>query len=187
MSDPKQTPGTPLQKIQPNLFPMYEMTGQGPVFTAQAKQAHRNVKTPLWQYLRGARLMAVLSAPIIYLCLIAFLLLDLSVSLYQGICFPIYGIPKVRRANYLVFDRGGLHYLNVLERFNCIYCSYANGLIAYVTEVVGRTEQHWCPIKHARKPASQHGRYNYFLPYGNAGAYRQQLDDVRDAFEDIKP
>ena len=34
---------------------------------------------------------------------------------------------------------------------NCIYRSYANGLCSYVTEVAARTEQHWCPIKHARR------------------------------------
>jgi hypothetical protein len=187
MDDSKEILTAPLPEIQPNLFPMYKMKGRSPVFTDEVRQAHRSVKTPLWRYVRGARLLAVLSAPIIYLCLIPFLLLDLFLSFYQAVCFPVYGIPKVRRADYLIFDRGGLLYLNVLERFNCTYCSYANGLIAYVTEIVGRTEQHWCPIKHAHRCASQHGRYNHFLPYGNAGAYRERLDDVRDAFEDVNP
>ncbi len=30
---------------------------------------------------------------------------------FQGICFPVYGIPKVRRADYLIFDRGRLQYV----------------------------------------------------------------------------
>jgi hypothetical protein len=36
----------------------------------------------------------------------------------------------VPSADYIVFDRGQLAYLNLLERFNCFYCSDANGLIA---------------------------------------------------------
>jgi len=46
-------------------------------------------------------------------------------------------------------DRSKLHYLNALESLNCV-CCYANGLTAFVAEIAGRTEQHWCPIKHAR-------------------------------------
>ena len=60
-----------------------------------------------------------------------FLLMDLFVTTYQAVCFPIYGIPKVRRSDYLVFDREDLPYLNAIEKFNCFYCSYGNGGAAY--------------------------------------------------------
>ena len=46
-------------------------------------------------------------------------------------CFPIYGIPRMRRSDDLVFDREDLHYLNAIEKFNCFYCSYGNGGAAY--------------------------------------------------------
>ena len=36
------------------------------------------------------------------------------------------------------FDRGGLKYLNLLERLNCAYCSYGNGVLAYGVEVAAR-------------------------------------------------
>jgi hypothetical protein len=98
--------------------------------------------------------------------------LDLAVAIYQAICFPIYGIPKVRRADYLIFDRGRLGYLNPIEKLGCVYCSYANGLLSYVTEIAARTEQYFCPIKHAHRMVRPHSRYAHFLPYGDAAAYR---------------
>ena len=96
-----------------------------------------------------------------------FLLLDLAVTVYQAVCFPVYGIPKVARGEYLVFDRGSLRYLNVIEKIGCVYCSYANGLLAYVVEIAARTEQHFCPIKHARKLLRPHSHYANFVPYGD--------------------
>ena len=72
-------------------------------------------------------MLVILSSPLIYACVLPFLLLDASVAIYQFVCFPIYGIPKVRRKDYLVFDRGRLAYLNTIEKIGCIYCSYANG------------------------------------------------------------
>ncbi len=57
---------------------------------------------------------------------------DLFISVYQAVCFPVYGIPKVRRKDYIAIDRNQLRYLNALEGFNCLYCSYGNGILAYV-------------------------------------------------------
>jgi hypothetical protein len=59
----------------------------------------------------------------------------------QWVCFPIYGISRVQRHRYFAIDRHKLAYLNVIEKANCVYCSYANGLIGYVREVTARTEQ----------------------------------------------
>jgi hypothetical protein len=93
----------------------------------------------------------MLSAPIVYSVLLPFMLIDLWVTLYQRICFPIYGIARVRRADYIAVDRWKLAYLNTIEKANCDYCGYVNGLLSYVREVSARTEQYWCPIKHARR------------------------------------
>jgi hypothetical protein len=116
-----------------------------------------------------------------------FLLLDAAVAIYQLVCFPIYGIPRVRRKDYLVFDRGRLAYLNTIEKVGCIYCSYANGLLALITEIAARSEQHFCPIKHAHPPGQAHSRYGRFLPYGDARAYRGQSDAVARAYNDLSP
>jgi hypothetical protein len=129
----------------------------------------------------NAHPLVVLTAPVIYSLIVPLVLLDLFVTIYQAICFPVYGIPKARRRDYLVFDRSHLAYLNMLEKLNCAYCSYANGLIAYVREIAGRTEQYWCPIKHARRVIGAHPRYALFEDYGDAEGYRKWLEQFQNA------
>lgn len=136
-------------------------------------------KVGLGRYLRNSRWPVVLSAPLIYSGWVAFALLDAFVSLYQAVCFPIYGIPRVSRADYLVFDRADLPYLNVVEKFNCFYCSYGNGVVAYAREISARTEQHWCPIKHARRLRDAHPRYPQFFEHGDAEAFRLGMERLR--------
>ncbi len=129
----------------------------------------------------------VLTAPFIYSLILPLGLLDAFVTVYQAVCFRVYGIPRVRRGDYLVFDRGHLGYLNAIEKLNCAYCSYANGLIAYVREVASRTEQYWCPIKHARRVISAHDHYFAFMDYGDAEAYHRDLPALRQALREPRP
>jgi len=140
---------------------------------------HRAVKTGLMRYLLGSRPLMILTAPLIYSLILPFALLDALVTLYQAVCFRVYGVARVRRRDYFVFDRSQLGYLNAIEKLNCAYCSYANGLIAFVREVASRTEQYWCPIKHARRVICAHDRYATFLDYGDAEAYRRDLPALR--------
>lgn len=143
--------------------------------------AQRHLRKPLLVYLAGGDLLTWLIAPVIYSLLVPLVLLDLWVSAYQWICFTALGIPRVARRGYFVTDRHHLAYLNTLEKLNCTFCSYANGLFGYVREVSARTEQYWCPIKHARVVRHPHGRYRRFVPYGDAQAYRRRLPDLRAA------
>jgi hypothetical protein len=154
-------------------------------FSLEDLKEHRRLRTGLWRHIRSTRLPVILSVPVIYACAIPFALLDLSVTICQSVCFPIYGIPKVRRRDYLIFDRGRLAYLNAIEKVGCIYCSYANGLIAYIAEIAARTEQHFCPIKHAHPLAQRHSRYGHFLPYGDAKVYRARSEAVSNAYVDL--
>jgi len=147
-------------------------------------ELQRRQKVGLWRYLRGSRLSVVLTAPIIYSGWLAFLAMDLFVSVYQAVCFPLYGIPKVKRSDYLVFDRTDLPYLNIIEKFNCFYCSYGNGVLAYAREIAARTEQYWCPIKHARRVRGSHERYPHFFEHGDAEAFRQGLERLRRQYGD---
>jgi len=140
---------------------------------------HRLLKARLLSYIFGARPAMILTAPAIYSLIIPLVLLDLFVLVYQGLCFPVYGIPRVRRKDYMAFDRGRLAYLNAIETINCAYCSYANGLLAYVREVASRTEEYWCPIKHARRVLGVHPRYGSFVDYGDGDAYRHELERLR--------
>ena len=154
-------------------------------FTVETVAEHLKHKISSWRHIRKTHFLVILSSPLIYGCVLPFLMVDASVALYQSVCFPIYGIPKVRRKDYLVFDRGHLAYLNTIEKVGCIYCSYVNGLLAMISEIAARTEQHFCPIKHARRLLKPHSRYNNFLPYGDAIAYRSESDKVAGAFNDI--
>ena len=154
-------------------------------FSLEILQEHRRHKRSSWKHLRNTRLLVILSSPLIYLCVVPFLLLDAAVTLFQLVCFPIYGIPGVRRKDYLVFDRGRLAYLNTIEKIGCIYCSYVNGLLAMITEIAARTEQHFCPIKHARRLLQTHSRYGKFLPYGDARGCREQSNAIAQTYADI--
>lgn len=49
-----------------------------------------------------------------------------------------------------------------------------------------RTEQYFCPIKHARKILGTHGRYNRFLAYGDAQDYAKRLEEFRKVSEKAK-
>lgn len=147
-------------------------------FEKAVLKRHREMKTRLLRYIVGARPLIALTAPLIYLLIVPFALLDLFVSIYQLVCFPVYGIPRVKRRDYLVFDRRYLAYLNALEKLNCAYCSYANGVVGYVREIGSRTEQFWCPIKHARKVVGAHPRYNEFAEYGDAESYREDVAKI---------
>lgn len=172
-----------LQKKEMEFF--YEVR-QGKVrFTKEARAQHRRLIKRFTRYIRDSRFMILLTTPVIWSCIIPIVLLDVFMVVYQAICFPIYGIPKVKRSDYIKLDRRHLAYLNWAEKFNCEYCGYANGVLACASEVAARTEQYWCPIKHALRMKSMHSRYRFFFDYGDAEHYRQQIEKVRRSFEDI--
>jgi hypothetical protein len=154
-------------------------------FDEEMHRAHRRLRQSIREYIRTAHLLSLLTAPLIYSLLVPLVLMDAWVWVYQRICFPIYGIAPVPRRQYFAIDRRKLAYLNGIEKVNCTFCSYASGLIAYVREVAGRTEQYWCPIKHARTIPSAHGRYHLFFDYGDAQAYRGGLETMRRTLRDV--
>lgn len=148
-------------------------------FEAEVVRRHKDLRKGLGKYLAGASPLVVLTAPVIYSLIIPFAVMDLWVSAYQAICFRVYGIPRVKRSRYVVFDRSALAYLNLIEKFNCAYCSYGNGVIAYAREIASRTEQYWCPIKHARRVLGAHDRYPHFAEYGDGEHYAEELKQAR--------
>lgn len=153
-------------------------------FDTELQDAQRRLKQSIPAYIRHGNLLSLLTAPIIYSLVLPLIVLDLWTTSYQLVCFPIYGVPRVRRRDYFVIDRHMLAYLNGIEKVNCTFCSYANGLIAYVREVAARTEQYWCPIKHARVVRSPHQRYHFFFDYGDAVRYRRDLAALRRALHE---
>lgn len=155
-------------------------------FTRGAHDRHQKLVKKVRHYLRDARWSSILTAPVIWSCIVPALLMDAWATAYQFVCFPAYGIPKVHRRDYVVMDRRKLAYLNIFEKLNCFYCEYVNGVIAYVQEIAGRTEQYWCPIKHALRLKTMHSRYRNFLDYGDAEEYRKRIEQVRRNFDDLK-
>ncbi len=162
----------------------YKVRKKKVIFEKEIAEMHRKFSSSLVHYVFGASLCTILSAPVIYAMVLPAVILDLCLFLYQTICFPVYGIPKVRRRDHIVLDRHYLKYLNFIERLNCDYCSYFNGLSSYATEIAARTEQYWCPIKHA-SGKGRHSRYHLFLDYGDAAAYRTKLAEIRKKYEDL--
>ena len=140
----------------------------------------RKLKTSVRAFVARSSFGAAITAPVIYSMLLPLLLLDIWISVYQAICFRAYGIARVERRDYIAFDRGRLAYLNWVEALNCAYCAYANGVIAYAREIGSRTEQYWCPIKHALRISDPHQRYYEFLEFGDAEGYRTRLAAFRE-------
>ena len=165
---------------------LYEIRGKRVEFEQSIKQAHRRLKTGFFCWLVGNRPQNLITGPVIYSMIVPLLIMDLCVTLYQALCFPIYRIAKVRRADYIVLDRHQLEYLNFFEKFHCNYCGYASGLVAYVYEVLARTEQYFCPIKHARRILGTHSRYRRFLDYGEAADYAARVEAFRVALGRMK-
>lgn len=158
---------------------LFQIKGKRIEFEDSIRQAHRRLKTGFFRWLVAYRPQNLITGPIIYGMFVPMAILDLLVSFYQATCFPIYGIAKVSRADYFVYDRRHLEYLNFIEKFHCTYCSYGNGLVAYATEILARTEEYFCPIKHARKRLGSHAHYSRFLEYGDAADYEARLEKFR--------
>jgi hypothetical protein len=153
-------------------------------FARDVRLVHARLRQSVPRFLRESEVMSVVTAPVIYSMLVPIALLDLWVSVYQAVCFRAYGIARVSRSKYIVFDRQHLAYLNAIEKLNCLYCGYANGVFAYAREVAGRTEQYWCPIRHAKRIHAPHTHYRDFIDYGDAEGYRRRLLPLRQALRD---
>ena len=157
----------------------YRLAKGKAVFEAEIARVHLRLRTGVWRYLREAQVKHLIVAAVIYAMVVPIAVLDLSFSIYQAICFRAWGIGLVRRRDYVVLDRHRLGYLNAIEKLNCVYCGYANGVLAYVREITGRTEQYWCPIRHATQVRGPHAHYREFVDYGDAAGYRARLEELR--------
>ena len=163
----------------------YQFNKKRIIFERVLLKAHKRLKTGSLRYLFNANPLTIITAPLIYMLIVPLLLLDLFVSLYQSICFPIYKVKKIKRSDYIVIDRHKLGYLNIIEKIGCMYCGYANGLLSYVGEIASITEQYFCPIKHARKVKNPHDRYWHFIDYGDADTYIDQLKEQRNKIKKL--
>lgn len=158
----------------------YRLEGTRVKFERAVRQAHRQLRVGTFRWLAQSSPRNIISAPFIYFMIVPFAFLDLALSVYQRVCFPLYRIARVRRRSYIVIDRHHLSYLNSMEKLNCAYCGYANGLIAYTREIAARTEQYWCPVKHAKRILDPHRRYARFSDFGDSKGYQRHTQKMRD-------
>lgn len=157
----------------------YRIEGRRVVFEQNIREAHQHFRQNLFHWFLSVRPQNYLTMPIIYGMCVPLMLFDLCVSLYQTLCFPIYRIAHVRRSDYIIFDHQHLAYLNIIEKAHCLYCSYGVGVLGYAQEIIARTEQYFCPIKHAHKLRTAHTRYADFIEYGEADDFHVKLEALR--------
>lgn len=158
----------------------YRLEQKRVVFEQEVLEHHRLLRMKISKFLQQSKILTVVTAPVIYSLIFPLVLADLFVTVYQHICFRVYKVPLVRRSEYVVMDRKYLAYLNWIEKLNCVYCEYANGVISYAREVASRTEQYWCPIKHARKIEDPHDRYYDFIEYGDGQDFHAKFKQQRE-------
>lgn len=158
----------------------YRVEGSRIRFEENLRRIHAELRTGVLSWLRHSEMRNVISTPFIFSMLVPLMLLDLFLVIYQAICFPLYRIPKVCRSNYVVIDRHNLAYLNIIEKINCMYCGYADGVLAWARQVLSRTEMYWCPIKHARKILDPHHRYAEFADFGDGERYQAHAAGMRE-------
>jgi hypothetical protein len=157
----------------------YTVAGRRVSFEQAIREEHRRIRQGVIDFWRKSPWPTLLTSPFVYLMIVPIAFLDVSVMMYQLVCFSVWRVPRARRSQYVIIDRHKLAYLNWIEKLNCLYCEYANGVIAWTREVAARTEQYWCPIRHATLPAGLHERAREFLDYGDAEGWRKRLGEIR--------
>lgn len=152
------------------------------VFNSEIKKEHKKQKKSVLDTIFSARVRELLSFPFIWMMIIPTIFLDILMFFYMHICFRLYKIPLVKRRDYIIYDRGLLSYLNWIQKINCLYCSYVNGLFSYAVEIAWRTERYWCPIKHAKKSEWGHSREKYFADYWDPKWFKQVFSKDKNTF-----
>jgi hypothetical protein len=117
-----------------------------------------------------------MAVPFIWGMIIPLIPLHILVFIYQAAAFRLYGIDRVKLRSYINFDREKLNYLSLFDKIYCAYCSYANGLLAWTSEIGRRTEYYWCGIKHLNQPDNPAFAYQAkFAAYGSVEEYEKVL------------
>lgn len=118
----------------------------------------------------------IVSFPFIWIMIIPAVFFHLGIFIYQAVCFRLYQIERTELREYINFDREKLSYLSLFDKINCAYCSYVNGLMAWVSEIGHRTEYYWCGVKHRNQPHNPVFAYQEkFAAYGSREEYEGVL------------
>jgi len=105
-------------------------------------------------------------------------ILDVFIEIYHQIGFRLCEIELVKRSSYIQIDRPKLKYLKLHDKINCMFCGYANGLIAYVGEIAARTESYWCSIKHAgHEGFDEPEHHKDYVQYGDENTFKKTFEN----------
>ncbi len=96
----------------------------------------------------GNFVIEIISAMAIYSMIIPLFIFSIWTWIYQELYFTLQDIPKVSIKDYVKFDRWDLKKLNHIQKMNCVYCEYANGVVSWGKAVAHQTEIYSCAIKH---------------------------------------
>ena len=117
-------------------------------------------------------------APLVWLMIVPVIISDIFLEIYHQIAFPIFGIRKVKRSQYIkIWDREKLPYLTWYEKIGCMYCGYVNGWLHYASVVAGRTQNYFCAIAHLESRGFVPSEYEKsFAKYGDEAALRRRYE-----------
>ena len=152
----------------------YSIQKRKVVFLEEFSKRNKRLREGFFRMVFNAPIRHILSIPFIYMMLIPAVILDIFLTVYQYTAFILYRIPRVKREDFFIYERRFLDYLNWLEKINCLYCSYVNGLFAYAVEIGARTERYWCPLKATQHPKFTHNWYHDFADYGNPEEWKNK-------------
>ena len=150
------------------------------IFSKKAKEYNKLFRNSWVDSIFSTQLREFLSIPFIYSVAIPVILMDIVFFIYQQTAFRLYKIPLVKRRDYIVYDRRYLDYLNWIQKFNCIYCSYVNWFLSYAVEIAWRTEKYRCPIKHAHKMKWWHDWQEDFADYGDPETFKKTFCSINE-------
>lgn len=140
----------------------------------------KKYKKTILESIFTARILEIVSIPFIYMMFIPAFLLDIFLIIYQYTALKLYKIPLVKRNDYIIFNRKELAYLNLIQKVNCLYCSYINWLFQYAVEIAGRTEKYWCPIKNIGKKHWTHDWEEHFADYWDVEWFKKTFCSLKE-------
>ena len=158
----------------------YEIQNGYVKFEKDVLQKQKENMKNLLAWFREVPLVHFLTVPLIYAMVIPAIIFDVILFIYQQVVFRVFKFKLIKRSDYMVFDHQYLEYLNPVEKLNCLYCSYFNGLMQYASAIASRSELYFCPIKHAKKVMYQHEHYQDYLAYGDEDNYQEKLQELRN-------
>ena len=123
----------------------------------------------------------LVASPLLYGMIVPLVFLDFFLELYHRLAFPVLGIPRVHRGEYIRIDRHRMSFLPLMLKLACAYCGYANGLLQYAVRIAGETEAYYCPSKH-QDTAGFHAppHHQDFAEYGDDTGFERRFHKTKE-------